>query len=64
MRKCTVVALHTCTGWLFVETLCAVLCCDGRLVYEANPLALLCEQAGGTAMDGKVGAAAPLQQPL
>jgi fructose-1,6-bisphosphatase I len=25
-----------------------------RLVYEANPLALLCEQAGGIASDGKV----------
>lgn len=28
--------------------------CHLRLVYEANPLALLCKQAGGTATDGKV----------
>lgn len=28
--------------------------CHLRLVYEANPLALLCEQAGGIASDGKV----------
>jgi hypothetical protein len=27
--------------------------CHLRLVYEANPLALLCEQAGGIASDGK-----------
>jgi fructose-1,6-bisphosphatase I len=28
--------------------------CHLRLVYEANPLSLLCEQAGGIASDGKV----------
>lgn len=27
--------------------------CHLRLLYEANPLALLCEQAGGIASDGK-----------
>jgi fructose-1,6-bisphosphatase I len=45
---------HVTVDVAFLAGVCMNPRCHLRLVYEANPLALLCEQAGGIASDGKV----------